>query len=93
MLSFTVSMIRWLRYRHRIPAPAAPEGTLSVRQVRERYGVSLWVVHYWIQRGHVEARQRCPGMPYTITITDETDAKLRAATSSHLPAKSPTLVE
>ena len=38
---FTVSMIRWLRYRHRIPAPAAPEGTLSVRQVRERYGVSL----------------------------------------------------
>ena len=73
----------------------APDGTLSVRQVRERYGVSLWVVHYWIQHGHVDARQRRPGMPYAITITDEVDAKLRAwvTTSSHLPAKSPTLVE
>jgi hypothetical protein len=92
---FTVSMIRWLRYRHRIPAPAAPEGTLSVRQVRERYGVSLWVVHYWIQHGHIEARQCRPGMPYAITITDEIDTKLRTwiATSSHLPAKSLTLVE
>jgi hypothetical protein len=92
---FTVSMIRWLRYRHRIPAPVAPEGTLSVRQVRERYGVSLWVVHYWIQHGHIDARQRRPGMPYAITITDEIDTKLRTwiATSSHLPAKSPTLVE
>jgi DNA invertase Pin-like site-specific DNA recombinase len=92
---FTVSMVRWLRYRHRIPAPAAPEATLSVRQVRERYSVSLWVVHYWIQHGHVDARQRRPGMPYAITITDEVDAKLRAwvTTSSHLPAKSPTLVE
>jgi hypothetical protein len=92
---FTVSMIRWLRYRHRIPAPVAPDGTLSVRQVRERYGVSLWVVHYWIQHGHIDARQRRPGMPYAITITDEIDTKLRTwiATSSHLPAKSPTLVE
>ena len=92
---FTVSMIRWLRYRHRIPAPAAPEGTLSVRQVRERYGVSLWVVHYWIQHGHIEARQCRPGMPYVITITDEIDMKLRTwvATSSHLPPKSQTLVE
>src|SRR3954454_13986065 len=75
---FTVSMIRWLRYRHRIPAPVAPEGTLSVRQVRERYGVSLWVVHYWIQHGHIDARQRRPGMPHAITITDEIDLKLPA---------------
>src|SRR4029453_7737834 len=72
---FTLSMIRWLRCRHRIPAPVAPEGTLRVRQVRERYGVSL--VHYWIQHGHVDARQRRPGMPHAITITDEIDLKLR----------------
>jgi hypothetical protein len=88
-------MIRWLRYRHRIPAPVAPDGTLSVRQVRERYGVSLWVVHYWIQHGYVDTQQRRPGMSHAITITDEIDLKLRTwiATSSHIPAKSPTLVE
>lgn len=37
----TPSMIRWLRYKHRIPAPRPPDHTLNVRQIRERYGVSL----------------------------------------------------
>jgi hypothetical protein len=32
-------------------------------------------------------------MLYAITITDEIDMKLCTATSSHLPAKSQTLVE
>jgi len=52
----TSATIKWLRYKHRIQAPRPPEGSLSVRQVRERYGVSLWVVHYWIDRGII---QRC----------------------------------
>ena len=33
-------MIKWLRYKHRIPAPQPPDNTLNVRQVRNRYGVS-----------------------------------------------------
>ena len=41
----TLGTIKWLRYKYRIPAPPPPKGTLNVRQVRERYGVSLWVVH------------------------------------------------
>jgi DNA invertase Pin-like site-specific DNA recombinase len=84
---FTASMIRWLRYRHRIPAPPAPAGTLSVRQVRARYDVSLWVVHYWIKGGMVDAQQRRPGLPYAITITDEDDLRLQrwVAESKHIP--------
>ena len=28
--------VKWLRYKHRIPAPKPPPGTLNVRQVRDR---------------------------------------------------------
>ena len=70
---FTVSMIRWIRYKHRIPSPPLPAGTFNVSQVRERYGVSMWVVHYWIDRGLITAQKRKPGLPYAITITDAID--------------------
>ena len=84
--SFTVSMIRWIRYKHRIPSKSLPAGALSVSQVRARYGVSLWVVHYWIQRGIVTAVQRKPNTPYAITINDDDDRRLRkwVANSGHL---------
>jgi len=89
---FTVSMIRWLRYKHRIPAPSIPAGTLAVSQVRARYGVSLWVVHYWIERGIVAAAQRKRNAPYAITIDDNVDQRLRkwVASSAHLHPSSPT---
>jgi hypothetical protein len=57
---FTVGMIRAIRYKHRILSPSLPVGTLNVSQVRERYGVSLSVVYYWIERGIVSAVQRKP---------------------------------
>src|SRR5262249_2038900 len=90
---FTVSMIHWLRYKHRIPAPSSPAGTLAVSQVRARYGVSLWVVHYWIERGIVAAAQRKRNAPYAITIDDNVDRRLRkwVASSAHLhPSIPPT---
>ena len=82
----TPSMIKWLRYKHRIPAPRPAEDTLNVCQIRERYGVSLWVVHYWIERGIVAAQQRKPNAPYAITIDDASDRHLRewVANSAHL---------
>src|SRR6201987_342213 len=67
---FTVSIVRWIRFKHRIPSPALPTGTLTVSQVRERYGISLWVVHYWIKRGRVSAVQRKPNTPYAVTINN-----------------------
>jgi hypothetical protein len=83
---FTVSMIRWIRYKHRIRSPALPTDTFNVKQVRERYGVSMWVVYYWIDRGLITAQKRKPGLPYVITITDATDHRLRVwvANSSHI---------
>lgn len=82
----TLSMIKWLRYKHRIPAPRPAEDTLNVCQIRERYGVSLWVVHYWIERGIIDAQQRKPNAPYAITIDDTSDRRLRewVANSAHL---------
>jgi DNA invertase Pin-like site-specific DNA recombinase len=82
----TPSTIKWLRYKHRIRAPQPPEGTLNVRQVRERYSVSLWVVHYWINRGIVPTVQRKPNVPYAITINDKLDRRLRewVSNSAHL---------
>jgi DNA invertase Pin-like site-specific DNA recombinase len=90
---FTASMINWIRHKHRIFRPSPPtDGTLNVSQVRARYGVSLWVVHYWIEHGIVPATQRKPNAPYAITIDDVVDRRLRkwVANSSHLHSTSPT---
>jgi hypothetical protein len=88
---FTGSMISWIRFKHRIPGPSRPAGTLSVAQVRERFGVSHWVVYYWIENGLVAAHKRRSGRPYAITLTDETEHKLRrwVANSSRISASSP----
>ncbi|HXR34429.1 MAG TPA: hypothetical protein VN754_00670, partial [Candidatus Binataceae bacterium] len=83
---FTASIVRWIRFKHRIPGPSLPAGTFTVNQVRERYGVSLWVVHYWIERGVVSAAQRKPNAPYAVTIDNAVDRRLRkwVANSGHL---------
>ena len=82
----TRGTIAWLRYKHRIQAPRPSQGTLSVRQVCEKYGVSHWVVHYWISRGIVPANQRKPNAPYAITIVNKLDRRLQqwVANSAHL---------
>jgi hypothetical protein len=92
---FTLRMIRRIRYKYRIHAPPISAGALNVRQLRARYGVSMWVVYYWIERGLIEARRRKPGLPYAITISEETDRTLRhwVANSSHLAPSSPNLIE
>ena len=84
---FTVSMISWIRYKHHIPGPAVAAGTLTVRQVCQRYGVSRWVVYYWIDRGLIPAHRK-PGLPYAITITDTLDQQLRewVANSHRIPS-------
>src|SRR5215467_856148 len=74
---FTACMISWIRFKHRIAGPSRPPGTLTVKQVCERYGVSMHVVYYWIERGYVSAQQRKPGGPYAVTIDDTTDRELR----------------
>lgn len=75
---FNVSMIRWLRYKHRIPAPDLQRpGERSVRQVADELGVSRSVVYYWIDRGVLRARRYNNGSPYWITLDDDTKDTLR----------------
>jgi DNA invertase Pin-like site-specific DNA recombinase len=91
---FTNNMINWIRFKHRIPGPSRPPGTLTVYQVSGRYGVSIHVVYYWIERGHISAQQRKPGARYAITITEEADRSLRewVATSSRIHHRSLTQI-
>jgi len=92
---FATSMISWIRYKHRIPGPSHPAGTLSVTQVRQRYSVSMWVVYDCIEKGIIAASRRKSGLPYAITITDETDRELRKwiANSTRIALCSPTPTE
>ena len=90
--SFTASMISWIRFKHRIPGPSRLPGTLTVSEVRARYGVSMHVVYYWIAQGIVAATQRETNTPYAITINDNVDRRLRkwVANSGHLHPSSQT---
>lgn len=92
--TFTIAMIEWVRFKHKIPAPAAPEGTIRIAEVCKRYGVSHYVVYYWIDRGLLPA-QRKPGCPYSVAINDVIDLKLQewVANSRRIPAHSPSLME
>lgn len=76
--SFTVSMIKWIRYRHHIPAMKLnrPE-ELTVQQVAQRFGVSPNVVYYWIERGIIQARRINAGSPHWITLNETDEQKLR----------------
>ena len=75
---FTQSMIAWIRYKHRIPAPKLkrPE-ELTVAQVAEKFDVSPGVVYYWIGREVLPARRRNGGSALWITLDPETERRLR----------------
>ena len=71
-------MIRWIRYRHKLLSPVLKHPQeLTVQQITERFGVSIHVVYYWIERGIVEARRLNAGSPYWITpLCAEKEQKL-----------------
>lgn len=76
---FTKSMIRWIRYRYEIPAPVLKRPQeLTVKELARRLQVSINVVHYWIQRGHLEVRKLSATTPYWITITSDKETQLKA---------------
>jgi DNA invertase Pin-like site-specific DNA recombinase len=75
--TFTASMIRWMRYRYNIPAATMKHShELTVQQVTQRFGVSIYVVYYWIERGLIEARRLNRGSPYWITINGAKEQEL-----------------
>ena len=68
----TLSIIKWIRYRYKIPVPQLKrEDELTVKQMAQKFGVSMYVVYYWIERGMVNARRLNSGSPYWIQINPE----------------------
>ena len=72
-------MIRWIRYRHKIPSPELkrPEEQ-TVQEVAERFRVSPGVVYYWIERSVIPARRKNRGSPYWITLDRRKERELEA---------------
>ena len=76
---FTLSMVKWIRYRHGVPAPSQSKRVeeLSVRQLAQQLGVAIHFVHYWIKQGVIPARQFDRRGPWWITLTDQLHTELR----------------
>jgi DNA invertase Pin-like site-specific DNA recombinase len=93
---YTASIIKWIRFRYRIPPPALkhPE-ELTVSQVAQHFGVSENVVYYWIQHALVQARKLDGGSPYWITLNEVDEQKLRdrVLNSSRIHTSSSTQLE
>ena len=75
---FTASMILWIRYRHGIPAARLQRSDeITVRQLADELGVSIYFVHYWIQQGVINARQIGDRGPWWITVSAQQRRDLR----------------
>ena len=77
--TFTVAIVRWIRYKHEIAAPVLkrPEEH-TVKELAQRLKVSTHVVYYWLERGVIEGRRLNDGAPYWITLSPEKESELRA---------------
>lgn len=76
--SFTVSMIKWIMYKHSIPSPVLKNSDeLTVKELTEKLGVTNHVVYYWIERGYVKARKINEGSPYWIKMDPAKEFELK----------------
>jgi DNA invertase Pin-like site-specific DNA recombinase len=74
---FTVNMVRWIRFKYKIPAPVPKAGELTVAQLAAKFGVSQNVVYYWIESKHLQARRIGQTGPLCITLDEQTEGKLQ----------------
>ena len=77
---FTAKMIAWIRWKYRIPTIVLQRQPkeMTVSEVASEFGVAKNVVHYWIQRGVLPARQLGANRPYWITLSEHKEQELRA---------------
>ncbi|MGF7137679.1 DNA invertase Pin-like site-specific DNA recombinase [Paraburkholderia sp. EB58] len=84
---FTLSMIKWIRYKYAIPPTCLMRpDELTVQQLARRLRVSMHVVYYWIERRIVEARKLDSRGAWWITLdlTKEHELRHWVRTSGHL---------
>lgn len=85
--SFTLSMVKWIRYRYGIAATSFKRpDELTVQQLADRLGVSTHVVYYWIERQVIQARKLDGRGPWWITLDPAREQQLQdwVRTSGHL---------
>jgi hypothetical protein len=74
---FTISMIKWIRYKHGILGPVLKRSDeLTVNQVMDSFAVSRYVVYHWIERKIISARRLNHGSPYWISIDPQKKKEL-----------------
>jgi DNA invertase Pin-like site-specific DNA recombinase len=84
---FTLSMIKWIRYKYAIPPTCLMRpDELTVQQLARRLRVSMHVVYYWIERRIVEARKLDDRRGWWIALDSTKEQELRdwVRTSGHL---------
>jgi DNA invertase Pin-like site-specific DNA recombinase len=76
-VTFTPSIIRWIRYKHRIAKPSLkrPE-EFTVGEVAKKFDISHHVVYYWIKHKIIPTRRLDATAPYWITLTPEKEKQL-----------------
>ena len=75
---FTASMVKWIRYKHRISCPSARRSCeLTVKETALKFGVSTGTVYYWIQRGIIHPRKSKGGTVCWITLTSRKESELK----------------
>jgi DNA invertase Pin-like site-specific DNA recombinase len=75
--TFTASMIKWIKYTHRIPGPNRRRSEeLTVEQLAKRFAVSPYIVYRWIERNMVSARRINSGSPYWIMMDSQKEQEL-----------------
>jgi DNA invertase Pin-like site-specific DNA recombinase len=83
---FTLSMIKWIRYRYAVPAARRQRpDEITVKQLADELGVRIYFVHYWITHGVINARQIDSHGPWWITVSNEQrlDLQNRIRNSGH----------
>jgi len=74
---FTISMIKWVRYKHDIPAALIKrDGEMSVKEVARKFGVRPTVVYYWIKHNVLIVRRTNHGARCWITLDAQKEREL-----------------
>lgn len=85
--SFTLEMVKWIRYRYEIEATCFRQpDELTVQQLARKLGISAHMVYYWIERHVVQARKLDGRGAWWITLDPTKEQQLRdwVRTSGHL---------
>ena len=81
---FTKASVNWIRWKEGIPNPASPrltgiraDGHYSTSALAEKLGVGIHTIHYWRQKGILQATQDYDRGPWWHQVTPEILTTLR----------------